>query len=902
MKKSIIAATAWMVGFTAFAGSEGADGTDYVLSEESGNTYTCSTSIGNYSRIVKRGAGEVELTVAAAGFAGSVVVEAGTLTIKNVDAVGSGTPVTVQNGATLWLKIPGLGQPTTAFPHVVTIAGKGVGDNGALRFSNTTSDYYGDNLLTKLILSDDATIECVYRWGLYFTDLDLAGHTLTRIGDSTWMICGAHITAGKILNTEGKMTIQFKPVFDEGLTVSLTNNSGVLSLYGITSASSIKGTIELNGKTISADSGIEIDRNHINNVHLVGPGTIDTSTSTPTRFISVDGSLTGETGQNLTVTGSGNLYLNGPVTLAKELNKNGSGTLWLNGDATINDTTWISDGTFAMTSTATRVLYVNVINNGTAMMSDGRTRFRRLRISNGSAKGSATVRQTGGIFEDYRYDQYADTPFIGDSSMHQGFFTLEGGTAQMNNTVYLANAIGSYGAIRQTGGLFKVTRYADTPVMMYIGRRGRALFVQTGGTNEVAYEVNEQARRTWLGYTNSVTTMTVSGTGTVFRTSGLQFGSADGVSTNILNLSAGGTLMANRFTRQEAQPAESFSCINADGGILMPTYPWGWTAAGYSSSIFFKRSPDHFVLWEKGLVFDTSENESMSTYGGGETSVPFWFEAPTGNGVESVTLPSSGDYTTAKYYGIMPIVFEDETGWGASAYAEYDYETKAFSKVVITSRGCDYSAGTRAYIPSPDRSALYECAITLSDNAGRCGPFVKRGAPLLCLYATNTITGGIVVEQGTLRTCLDRVIPPNTPVTVEHGAMLDLYNVANITVSTFSGAGTVTNGRVTVTGAVRAKCAELFSGKAAQIVRNFYFANDAVFEITDAENLATYKDAGRVTAITSLVGTISGAPTLRLTTSDGDPAEVVGSWSLRLASDGKSLKFGRDNGTVFLFR
>ena len=67
MKKSIIAATAWMVGFTAFAGSEGADGTDYVLSEESGNTYTCSTSIGNYSRIVKRGAGEVELTMAAAG-------------------------------------------------------------------------------------------------------------------------------------------------------------------------------------------------------------------------------------------------------------------------------------------------------------------------------------------------------------------------------------------------------------------------------------------------------------------------------------------------------------------------------------------------------------------------------------------------------------------------------------------------------------------------------------------------------------------------------------------------------------------------------------------------------------------------------------------------------------------
>ena len=331
MKKSIVAVTAWMVGFTAFAGSEGADGTDYVLSEESGNTYTCSTSIGNYSRIVKRGAGEVELTVAAAGFAGSVVVEEGTLTIKNVDAVGSGTSVTVISGATLWLKLPGLGQPTTAFPHVVTIAGKGVGDNGALRYSNTSggsSGYtyqYADNLLTKLVLSDDATIEVPTRWGLYFKDLDLAGHTLTRIGSDTWMICGAHITAGKILNTAGTMLLQFYPVFDEGLTVSLTNNSNVLNLYGITSASSIKGTIELNGKTISAGSGVDIDRNHIGNVHLLGSGTFDTTSSG--RAISVDGALTGEAGQNLTVTGSGNLYLNGPVTLAKELSKNGSGTL-----------------------------------------------------------------------------------------------------------------------------------------------------------------------------------------------------------------------------------------------------------------------------------------------------------------------------------------------------------------------------------------------------------------------------------------------------------------------------------------------------------------------------------------------------------------------------------------------
>ena len=896
MKKSIVVATAWMIGFTAFAGSEGADGTDYVLSEDSGNTYTCSTAIGNYSRIVKRGAGEVELTVAAAGFAGEVVVEAGTLTIRNKDAVGSGTPVTVQSGATLWLKIPGLGQSYTAFPnHVVTIAGKGVGNNGALRYTNTsgsstgTTYQYADKLLAKLVLSDDATIDVSSRWGLFSSDsmLDLAGHTLSRIGSDNWMVW-THVTAGKILNTDGKITLQGSPVFDEGVTVSLTNNSGALVLYGTTSASSIKGTIELNGKIIEAGSGVDFDKNHIGNVHLLGNGTFNAVSS---RAISVDGAVTGESGKKLYVSGSGNLFLNGSVTLGGEVQKNDSATMWLNGDANIANTFWCNNGTLAMTSTATRTMYVNICGNGTVKMSDGLLNFKRLRVTNGSSVGSATYYQTGGVFQDISWD----SPIIGDSNNQRGFFVLEGGEANFRGTMHIASKVGALGVFRQMGGKVSNTQ------PMYMGKYGRALFIQTGGTNEIAFTKNDQTARTYLG-TNGVATMTVSGTGTVFRTSAIQIGVTGGLSTNILNLSNGGTLKANRFRCAESQTPGSFSCVNADGGILVPTYPWGWVAASYGSAAFFPRCPDHLVLWEKGLVIDTSENESMSTLGGGETSVPFWFEAPTGNGVESVSLPTSGAYVSTNYYGIAPIVFEDATGWGASAYAEYDYATKKHSKIVITSRGCDYSDGAKAYIESPDRKALYECPITLSSNAGKCGPLVKRGSAPLWIYATNTITGGIIVEQGTLRAGLDRVIPANTPVTVEHGATLDLASKTDITVSTFSGAGVVTNGAVTVTSAVRATCADLFAGKAATFAKSLTFAAGAVFEITDAENLATYKDDGRVAAITSLGGTISCAPTLRLTTSDGDPAEVIGSWSLRLAADGKSLRFGRDKGTVFLFR
>jgi len=781
---------------------------------------------------------------------------------------------------------------------VVTIAGKGVGNNGALRYSNTsgsstgTTYQYGDNLLTKLVLSDDATIEVASRCGLFSgsSELDLAGHTLTRIGSENWMIW-THITAGKILNTAGKMTLQASPVFDEGVTVSFTNNSGVLSLYGITSASSINGTIELNGKTIEAGSGVTLDRNHIGNVHLLGNGTFDTTSSG--RAISVDGALTGVSGKKLTVNGTGNLFLNGSVNLGGEVDKNGKGTLWLNGTTDIANTFWCYDGTLAMTSTATRAIYVNICGNSTVKMSDGLLQFKRLRVSNGSSAGSATYHQTGGVFQDKSWD----SPIIGDSSNQRGFFVLEGGEANFRGTMHIASRVGSLGVFRQMGGTVSNTQ------PMYIGKNGRALFIQTGGTNDVRWtgSKGEQDIRTFMG-TNGVATMTISGTGTVFRTGGFKIGVAGGLSTNILNLCNGGTLKANRFRRDEKQAAGSFSCINADGGVMMPTYMAGWSGAYDNTEAFFTRNPDKFVLWEKGLVIDTSENIiNVTDQTPRETNLGFLFEAPTGKGVESVTLPVSGIYTTTNYYGIVPIVFVDSTGWGASAYAEYDYATKKHTKIVITSRGCDYSDSAKAYIESPDRAALYECAISLSSNEGKCGPLVKRGAPPLWLHSANTINGGIVVEEGVLQTRKANVIPANTPVMVADGATLDLFNKGDITVSTFAGAGTVTNGSVTVTNAVLATCADLFAGKAACFASNLTFADGAVFEITDAENLETYKDEKRAVALT-VGGSISRLPQLRLATNAGTQDTVNDSWALRLSADGKSLKFGRDKGTMIIIK
>ena len=97
--KKLIACSAMMASVAAFAGTAVAEGTDWVVTAAAGESYTNSAAIGDYARLVKRGAGEVVLTAATTAFAGDVVIEAGTLSITDLKALGTGTPVTVENRA-----------------------------------------------------------------------------------------------------------------------------------------------------------------------------------------------------------------------------------------------------------------------------------------------------------------------------------------------------------------------------------------------------------------------------------------------------------------------------------------------------------------------------------------------------------------------------------------------------------------------------------------------------------------------------------------------------------------------------------------------------------------------------------------------------------------------------------
>lgn len=580
--------------------------------------------------------------------------------------------------------------------------------------------------------------------------------------------------------------------------------------------------------------------------------------------------------------GSAVLHLNGSLVGGSAgtsdilFRKRGTGLLCLNGDVDLARNVQVDQGLMQMTSAASRV-YSQVFilkGAGRSLLGDGHAFMNWIRVGLDSY---GVFHQTGGIL-----DVNNDTE-IGTSASSVGHWAMSGGEAYMSNSVYVAKSAGSFGSFIQSGGLFKLEGGS-----LSAGRAGSALFHVSGGTNDTRVTQGGQTQRFFVSDWGGCSDVTVSGEGTLLATETFRFGGGGTLSTNVFNVNDGATVKASRFFKHKSAGTASLITVNADGGALVPTMAYDWTNEGLSNP---SCCPDHFVIWKKGLVIDTSESAGSVP----ASHMPFSFESPSGKGVESIALPAGGDYAAATYFAPARIVFEDETGWGASAYAEYDFDTKQHTKVVITSRGCNYSDNAKAYVESPDCAIRYECTLMLSDNAGLGGELVKRGQHDLYLYATNTTAGGVAVESGTLYVGSDGVVPSNTPVRVEYGATLRFPTSAPLVLSSFAGAGSVPGCEITVTKSLRAKCADLFAGKHADIDGDLTFAPGATFTITDPENLAAYKRCKAAVAFSALH--VNGEPTLAF---EGKPTGSA-RWTLSRLDD-SSFKFGPNIATVIVLR
>ena len=184
---------------------------------------TYSTAIGpTVAGIVKTGAGTIVLDTASASFTSGkpITVNGGILKITHKDALGSGNTVTVAGNATLSMVFAAESNKGGEKNDIV------LQQDATLQVGGAEN---GDYFIGNVTLAGDATIDVQSRRGLGKT-LDLAGYTLTRIGNNVEFMFAGNGTAGTTAVVKGPGTI-------------LNSVAGTITLMGAPSFQG-EGTIE----------------------------------------------------------------------------------------------------------------------------------------------------------------------------------------------------------------------------------------------------------------------------------------------------------------------------------------------------------------------------------------------------------------------------------------------------------------------------------------------------------------------------------------------------------------------------------------------------------------------------------------------------------------------------------
>jgi autotransporter-associated beta strand protein len=190
-------------------------------------SYTVSGgAISGAASLVKEGSGLVTLG-SANSYTGETIIQGGTLVAMNGAALGSvsgGTTVT--NGGTLDVGGMNLGA------EVLTIAGAGVGGNGAI-VNNSGVDQI--NALQQVVLAGSAVVGGNARWDLRGTGntLEMGGFTLTKTGSNQVALVGTTVNnPGNIVVNQGIFSLHLNTFLGGNSANSITLQSGaVLNFY-----------------------------------------------------------------------------------------------------------------------------------------------------------------------------------------------------------------------------------------------------------------------------------------------------------------------------------------------------------------------------------------------------------------------------------------------------------------------------------------------------------------------------------------------------------------------------------------------------------------------------------------------------------------------------------------------
>ena len=905
--------SAFMIAAWGVVGGD-ARGETLSFNVAAGETNNYTTAIGtDVTAITKTGGGRLHLAQGTTQntFAGPININEGTLGADSPPNFGKPTTVTVANGATFDLSAMAGNSSAGSIANAnLVIAGYGAGDAGAFRRATGGGQDY---LLKNITLTADSMFYNAVRCGASSGTIDLNGHTLEKRGGGEFLFNGAAVrNMGRLIVNGGTLTIQGTGCrFDGDESNVLVAKSGNLYLWSTPGvAYAPKWTLAVSNSFTLA-TGSTANGNAWN-----GPVEVASNVTLTATFFDPNASITlaGPVRNNGTLTkgGSGTLIFTGLMTTNHNINTSGEvnkGRILFRGDGTgrhaigaaslangtcrmdlenagrvhlYRNNIWLAgNGNNLNTLSITNTVFDGVVGtsilpicmgidsgyNGRLIVEAGSVVSNRLRIG---YSGRGAVYQRGGEVY-WKAESTANSDTF--AAQNYGFYGLDAGVC--NRTGWMGTGIWNTNACSffvQRGGTF--TSISGDLAM---GAKGYAELYVGGGTNMP----NNITLGTDGDYPQAdAATLTVANGGVLWLGGSRR---VQALHTNgfcaVVNVNSDGKLTCGRITcNGKGSHYGSDFFLNFNGGVLRPSYPWGFTDQWDASG----NDPTRATVYDGGIVMDASECASNNA----ASRIPFGFQRPYGKGIKAIALPAADSPFWEKNFLGPTRIRISGSGKAATALVDFDLATARPKGVIVTGAGFGYGDDTTATVDSWDGKTRYPCTVTMFDHEAK-GGFTLRGTMGVTLAAANTWGGTTTVESATLTFTSAAAYPAGSPLALRPAGTVDFSNVAR-TLPSITGAGTIKNANVTVTNGLSFYVADASTNAYLHLTGKLTLASGTTVSVLDHENLVT---GGASMVIAKADGGIVGEPVL---------SDLDNRWMLYVS--GKELRFGYASGTQILIR
>ena len=314
----------------------------------------------------------------------------------------------------------------------------------------------------------------------------------------------------------------------------------------------------------------------------------------------------------------------------------------------------------------------------------------------------------------------------------------------------------------------------------------------------------------------------------------------------IVNISEGAVFAASRLTPTVSAYEPTAECyVNVDGGIIKPTYGYGWTGGSDAKSGY---EPTAFTLFEGGMTVDLGECWAENVPGGQDgarvhSSFSMALEKPRdGRRIAAIALPADEAFRAQCYASVPPVVI---TGCpGASAFLDIDSTTRQPKGIVVTSKGWGLSEDATVTVAGADEKTNYSCEIVPeempADGWKGLTVFGASGTALQ-LQESNTYRGPTTAKSGAdVRFMVQEGRPIDSGLIVEKGSTIRFNNTdqSSRPIPFIQGGGTIQGFSSSVTvSAIYVKIEELLKGEFMNVSGELVLPANTVIKIVDPENL-----------------------------------------------------------------